>query len=175
MARRRVTALLILACLAAGGGLPLTASGAAALRVRDQLTWSRADGTRVAFPPDVRVWCGRWEPDVPVPSIHVRVGGGSRTARWELRAVVADVRRRPVVRLPNSFVFDRPTGAQLFAVDGRNELNSNGEDSTGRIRFGRVSCGRRLRIAFRFSGRVDSEFGDGEPLTVRGSFSASAR
>jgi hypothetical protein len=31
-----------------------------------------------------------------------------------------------------------------------------------------------LRIAFRFNGRVASEFSDGEPLSVRGSFSASA-
>jgi hypothetical protein len=37
----------------------------------------------------------------------------------------------------------------------------------------RVSCGRRLRIAFRVSGRVGSEFGDGESLLVRGSFAAS--
>lgn len=126
----------------------------------------------MAFPRDVRVWCGRWERDVRVPSIHVRVG--SRTApRWELNAVVADVKRSPVVRLPHSFVFDHPTGAQFFATDGRNEVNSDTEESSGRIRFQRVSCGRRLRIAFTFNGRVGSEFGDGEPLVVRGSFSAS--
>ena len=86
---------------------------------------------------------------------------------------MADVKRRPVVRLPNSFVFDHPRGAQLFATDGRNEANSDTQRSAGRIRFQRVSCGRRLRIAFRFDGRVGSEFSDGETLTVRGSFSAS--
>ena len=152
----------------------MPAEGAAGLRVRDRLTWSHPGGTPVTFPRDVRVWCGRWERDVKVPSIHVRVG--SRTApRWELNAVVADVKRRPVVRLPHSFVFDRPTGAQLFATDGRNELNSDTDPSSGRIRFQRVSCGRRLRIAFTFDGRIGSEFGDGEPLVVRGSFSASAQ
>ena len=170
--RRWITAALIASAVTAG--TVEAAAGAAGLRVRDKLTWSHPDGTPVTFPRDVRVWCGRWERDVKVPSIHVRVG--SRTApRWELDAVVADVKRRPVVRLPHSFVFDRPTGARLFATDRRNELNSDTDESSGRIRFQRVSCGRRLRIAFTFNGRVGSEFGDGEPLTVRGSFSASAQ
>jgi hypothetical protein len=161
----------VIACgLATGVGLPV--ANANGLRVHDRLSWSRPDGTPVAFPRDVRVWCGRWSSDAKVPSIHVRVGSGL-TPRWELNAVVADVKRRPVVRLPHSFVFDHPTGAQLFAADRRNELNSDTERSTGRIRFQRISCGRRLRIAFRANGRVGSEFGDGEPLIVRGSFSAS--
>ncbi len=163
----------MIACgVTAGAAVP--AEGAAGLRVRDRLVWSHPDGTPVAFRPDVRVWCGRWERDVKVPSIHVRVGAGS-APRWELNAVVADVKRRPVVRLPHSFTFDRPTGAQLFATAGGNELNSDTDPSRGRIRFQRVSCGKRLRIAFSVDGRVGSEFGDGEPLTVRGSFSASAQ
>lgn len=170
MSVRRLAAALIACGITASAAVP--AEGAAGLRVRDRLTWSRPDGTAVAFRPDVRVWCGRWESGVPVPSIHVRVGAGVRP-RWELSAVVADVKRHPVVRLPHSFVFDHPTGAQLFATDGRNEVNSDTEESRGRIRFLRVSCGRRLRIAFRFTGRVGSELGDGEPLLVRGSFSAS--
>ena len=164
----------MIACGLAAGGLALEAAPAAAgLHVRDRLTWTHTDGTPVAFGRDVRVWCGRWAPDVPVRSIHVIIG--RRSPRWELHAVVADVRRRPVVRLPNSFGFDRPRGAQLFATEGPLEVNSDQEESTGRIRFLRVGCGRRLRIAFRYSGRVGSELFDGEPLTVRGSFSAGAR
>jgi hypothetical protein len=171
--RRRITGALIACGLAAAAGPPVASAAGAELRVRDRLTWTRPDGTAVAFRPDVRVWCGRWESGVNVPSIHVRVGSGT-VPRWELHAVVADVKRRPVVRLPNAFVFDHPKGAQFFATDGRNELNSSTERSRGRIRFQRVGCGRRLRIAFSFNGRVGSEFLDGETLTVRGSFSASA-
>jgi hypothetical protein len=167
-----ITAALVASGVTAGAAVP--AEGAAGLRVRDRLAWSHPDGTPVAFRPDVRVWCGRWERDVKVPSIHVRVGARS-APRWELNAVVADVKRRPVVRLPHSFNFDRPTGAQLFAAAGGNELNSDTDPSRGRIRFQRVSCGQRLRIAFTVGGRVGSEFGDGEPLLVRGSFSASAQ
>jgi hypothetical protein len=171
---RRLAALL----LAFGVTLPADAALAAPeLRVRDGLVFAQLDGTPVPFRPDVRVRCGRWAPHVRVPSIHVDVGGrrGGTAPRWELHAVAADVKRRPVVRLPNAFVFDRPEGALLFAVDDRgNELNSDTEESRGRIRFTRVSCGRRLRLAFRIDARLGSELSDLPPLTVRGSFSASA-
>ena len=150
------------------------ALGAPELRVRDRLAFTQPDGTRVPFRSDVRVWCGPWASDVRVPSIHV-VAGARRAPRWELHAVVADVKRRPVVRFPNSFVFDRPKGAQIFATDGRNEVNTDTEESSGSIRFTRVSCGRPLRIAFRVRGRAGSELSDLEPLTVRGSFSACPR
>jgi hypothetical protein len=170
--------VLAVAGIAAGGGLAAeTASGAAELRVRDRLTFTQPDGTPVAFGPEIRVWCGPWASDVPVPSIHVQIGtraGARSPVLWELHAVVAHVKRRPVVRLPRSFIWNRPKGALLFATDGRNEVNSDQDDSTGSIRFRRVSCGRRLRIAFRFDGRLGSEFSDGVPLTVRGSFRASA-
>ena len=169
MLPRIAAALAVLAGIVAA----VPAEAAPGLRVRDRLTWTQPDGTPVAFRPDVRVWCGPWASDVRVPAIHVRVGG--RAAHWELRAVLADVRRRPAVRLPNSFNFDRPKGAQLFGYDGRNEVNSDREESRGSIRFQRVSCGRRLRIAFRFDGRLGSELFDLPPLTVRGSFSASTR
>jgi hypothetical protein len=170
--------VLVVCGLAAGGGVPAeSAWGAAGLRVRDRLVWTHPDGTPVAFRPEVRVRCGPWASDVRVPSIHVLVGRRSLSAGatwWELHAVVADVRRRRLWRLPNSFVFDHPKGAQLFAVDRPNELNSDTEESTGSIRFRRASCGRRLRLAFRVSARVGSELSDLEPLHVRGSFSASS-
>jgi hypothetical protein len=177
-ARRRAIALAVACGVAAGAaGSAAEAAGAAGLSVRDRLTWMRPDGTKVTFPRAVRMWCGPWASDVPVRSIHVQVGVRSRTGRaswWELHAVLADVRRRPVVRLPNAFVFDRPRGAQLFAVDARNEVNSDQEESTGSIRFGRVRCGRRPRVSFSFEGRVGSELFDGETLAVSGSFRASA-
>jgi hypothetical protein len=170
---RRFTAVLVAAGAAAALLSPVAGAG---LRVRDGLTWTRPDGTVVDFGPELRVWCGRWSEDARAPSIHVRVGHRSADGRpglWELHAVVADVRRRPVVRLPNSFVFDHPRGAQLFAVDDRNEVNSDTDRSAGRIRFDRVRCGPRMRIALRVRARVGSEFSDGATLRVRGSFRAS--
>ena len=118
------------------------------------------------------MWCGRWAPDVRVRSIHVWVGHRP-AAHWELHAVVADVRRNRVVQLPNSFVFDHPEGALLYGTDQGNEVNSDTDRSTGRIRFGRVRCGRHPRISFRVDARLGSELSDGDVLTVTGSFSAS--
>ena len=80
---------------------------------------------------------------------------------------MADVRRHRVVRLPNAFVFDHPRGALLFATDRGNEVNSDTEESTGQIRFGRVRCGRRLRVSFRVRGSLGSELSDGATVAVR--------
>lgn len=146
------------------------ADASAVLTVRNEITMTRPDGSAVAFPQKVRVWCGRWDGDAPERAVHVRVGG--RHGHWELRAVIADVRRTPVVELPNSFVFDEPDGADLFAAQGGNELSSSEEESSGRIVIDRVRCGRRLAVRFHVDGVLGSEFFEGDEWTVRGSFSA---
>jgi hypothetical protein len=165
----------LLAGLVAGGLLALStaAEAGAALHVRDRLVWTAQDGKRASYRPEVRVWCGGWDPDVRVPSVHVWVGA-KPAAHWELHAVRADVRRHPVVKLPNDFVFDRPHDALLFGTDRGNEVNSDTEESTGSIRFGRVRCGRHLRVSFRVNATLGSELSDGGTIAVRGSFLASA-
>lgn len=162
------SALALAAVLALAGLAP----PAHAITVENQLAFTRPDGTDVDYPSRVRVWCGPWEPDVPVRSIHVQVGarGGPY---WRLSAVVADVARQPVVRLPHSFVFDRPTGALLFATDGANELSSAEEEASGRLVFRRARCGPRLAIRLRVRATLGSEFSDGAPLLVRGTFAAA--
>ena len=159
--RRAATVVVSAAVVAASA-----TAGAGAYQVHDGLTFTRPDGTVVAFSRDVRVWCGPWESGVPVRSIHVQVGG--RKGGWRLSAVIADVRRHPVVRMPHSFVFDKPTGALLFAFEGGNELSSQEEESRGTIRFKRARCGKRPRVTVTVGGRIGSEFFDGESLTVSG-------
>lgn len=173
------------ALLALAAGVPLLAPAAVAgqdpqddprntgLRIRDQLVFSRPDGSRVAFKPDVAVWCGPWEPgEIATPALHLWVGGIGRKAHWELSAVVDDVHRRPVVRLPHSFRFDEPTGALLFAGYDRNEASSAVERARGTITFRRVRCDERLVADFRVHATLGSEFFDGERLKVRGRFRA---
>jgi hypothetical protein len=152
--------------------LAAPAPASAGLTVRNEISFARPDGSPVAFPQTVRVWCGRWERDVRGRTLHVRVGALRRAPFWHLRALVADVRRDPVVELPNTFVFDDPEGADLFAVDGDNELSSSVEEARGQIVVDRVRCGRRLAVRFHVRGRLGSEFFDGDPLAMRGSFSA---
>jgi hypothetical protein len=71
------------------------------------------------YPFDVRVWCGRWERDVPVRTLHVRIGWQRPRSRWSLSAVVGDVKRRPVVRLPRMFVGTSPRGRCCSPPMGR--------------------------------------------------------
>jgi hypothetical protein len=145
---------------------------AADLRVGSTVALAREDGSAIQVAQNLRVWCGRWERDVPRRTLHIRVGAREGPF-WTLDAVVADVRRRPVVRFPHSFVWNRPTGAQLFAVDGDNEASSSEEEASGRISFRRVRCGRRLAVRFRVRAVLGSEFFGGDALTMRGSFHAS--
>ncbi len=147
-------------------------AAAAELRVSNSVEITRMDGTAVQVAQNLRVWCGRWEPDVAVRALHIRAGARSGPF-WQLNAVVADVKRHPVVRFPHSFVFDKPTGAQLFAVERENELSSSEEEASGRMTFGAVRCGRRLAVRFRVDAVLGSEFFGGETVTMRGSFRAS--
>jgi hypothetical protein len=145
---------------------------AADLRVASTVSLQRPDGSAIQVAQNLRVWCGPWERDVPRRTLHIRVGARKGPA-WQLRAVVADIKRRPVVRFPHSFVFDQPTGAQLFAAAGNNEASTAEEEANGRISFSRVRCGPRLAVRFRVRAVLGSEFFEGDELTMRGSFSAS--
>ena len=147
-------------------------AAAADLRVASTIAVERPDGSAVPFAQNLRVWCGPWERDVPRRTLHIRVGS-RRGPVWALHAVVADVRRRPVVRFPHFFVFDNPTGAQLFVADGNNEASTAEEEASGRITFSRARCGPRLAVKFRVRAVLGSEFFEGDELTMRGSFSAS--
>jgi hypothetical protein len=164
--RRAVLALLVVLAPAV-----VPAVAAAGLRVTSTVAFTRSDGTAVPMPLNLRVWCGRWEQDVPERTLHVRVSAPGGPL-WHLRAVVADVRRRAVVRFPHSFNFDEPSRALLFAVDGTNELSSAEEEASGRISFSSVRCGRRLAVRFRVRAVLGSEV-SGDELAVRGSFRAS--
>jgi hypothetical protein len=158
--------------IAAVAALVAPTPASAELTVRNAITFTRPDGSAVAFPHNVRVRCGRWERRVRGRTLHGRVGARSKGPFWQLRALVGDVRRDPVVELPNSFVWNQPEGADLFVVDGENELSSAVEEATGRIVVDRVRCGRRLAVRFHVQGALGSEFSDGDPLAMRGSFSA---
>ena len=142
------------------------------LRVASTVAVERADGSAVQVSQNLRVWCGRWERDVPRRTLHIRAGA-RKGPFWQLDAVVADVRRRPVVHFPPSFVWNEPTGAQLFAVDGDSEVSSSEEEASGQISFRTVRCGRRLAVRFRVRAVLGSEFFGGDALTMRGSFHAS--
>jgi hypothetical protein len=165
--RRVAIGLLV---LVAGSGAAAAPAASPDLRIANEIVLTRADGTAIPVKQTFRVWCGPWERDVPKPSVHVQAG--ARGELWTMSAVVADVRRRPVVRFPHSFIFDKPTGARLFAGDGRNEASTSTQKSSGRITFSRVRCGKRPDVRFEVAAVIGSELFDGTPVAMRGSFSA---
>lgn len=129
-----------------------------------KLVFEREDGTviRSAAP---RVWCGPWDEEVATPTLHV----GTRS--WHLGAVRRDLLRGKAFTFPHSFVFDEPSGAELFvAAPPDIEASTDTERSRGRLFFTRISCRPGAIVAFRIDAVVGSEFGDGEPVTVRGRF-----
>ena len=138
---------------------------AAAAPAQGALRFEREDGSRMPGGRPI-VWCGPWADDVATPTLHV----GS--SRWHLGAVRRDLVRGRAFTFPHSFVFDRPTQAELFIADRatENELSTEGEDSSGRVFFRRISCRPGRVVAFSIDATVDSEFGDGETMRVRGVF-----
>jgi len=147
-----------------------------AIRVDGGLTFTRPDGTRLAFSERFRIRCGPWERDVSVRAIHVFAGSRRSGSFWFLSAVLADVTRPTTVKLPNSFVFNEPRGALLFAVDrGENELSSAEEEASGRIVVERAGCRPKPHVTFRVAATLGSEFFEGEPVSVRGRLTVRGR
>ena len=141
------------------------AAFAAAAPAQGALRFEREDGTRLATGKPI-VWCGPWEADVAEPALHVGTG------HWHIGAVRRDLVRGRAFTFPHSFVFDRPSKAELFIADRKtgNELSTAGDDSGGRVFFRRISCRPGRVVEFSIDATVDSEFGDREPMRVSGVF-----
>ena len=172
----RLTKLAVVLLAAATGALGAATATAAPPKVEGALTFTRPDGTRLAFGEQIRIWCGRWEPDVPVRAIHVLAGNQRRGRFWLLSAVLADVKQPATVQLPNSFTSTKPEGALLFAVDrGENELSSAVEEAHGTIVFKRAGCRPKPHVTFNVDATLGSEFFDGDPVRVEGRVAVRAR
>ena len=137
------------------------------------IAFHRADGSRITFRSSPRVWCGRWERDVPTRAVQVVVLRTRRDqAYWSLSGVVKDVRPGKLLRFPVGFDYTRPRKAQLFVYDARtkNELSSEDEDSRGTVVFSKVGCKLGQTVELTVRGTIGSEFFDGKPITVSGRF-----
>ena len=143
-------------------------------RVANMLVFTRADGSRVRFPGPVRAWCGRWSEVLAQRTLHVVVGERTRgQPRWDLDVVLG---RRPriVVMLPERSGPRRPPRVLLFVHDPPNELSSAEEETRGRIVVRSVRCRPRPQLALTIRATLGSEFFDGRPVYLRGSFAAVA-
>jgi hypothetical protein len=125
------------------------------------LVFHRADGSIITLPKTVRTWCDR-------DGLHAVGFGTLRESRWELGIVRTKVRSGAV--LPYSWT--RPNGVALFVFDAktRNEASEGAEGSHGRVELRRASCVRGAQVVIKVSGVLASEFSDGQPVRVSGTF-----
>jgi hypothetical protein len=140
------------------------------------LVFTRADSSRVVFPPSsaTYVWCGEWESgEVPIPALHVMVVmPGPAQGYWWLRAVLRDVRTGQPLSFPNDFNWDEPEGAHIFLFDDPNELATDTDDSGGTITFHQLPCPSGSMVDFSIDAVLGSEYGDMPPVSARGRFTA---
>jgi hypothetical protein len=141
-----VVLMLALAGFAAAAGRPL---------------FRRADGSAIVFPRDLRAWCDR-------TSLNVATAGTIRQSHWELAVSRKHVHSGRVVR----FSWLRENGVIIFVYDvkTRNEASQGAEGSRGIVRLRRATCRRGGSLVIELSGTIASEFSDGKPVRVSGTY-----
>lgn len=156
------------------GAVDLGAADAGVPVVDNRLVFTGDDGKVIQFSPQnrLRVWCGPWDGEVaPVPSVHVVfTGPAEEDPAWMIQAVLADVRPGVALTFPNSFHFQSPRGASVFAHDGKNEASTAEEGAGGRLTFETLSCEEGSAIAFTLDAILGSELHDRGPITAKGTF-----
>ena len=156
--------------------LVTTASSATGHTGRSTLTFARADGSRIVFHGQVRAWCGAWNDPGSVRTLHVAVlrsdGRGFARPYWHLAAVASEIARRRMIRFPVGMTDSRPRGALIFATDSctGNEASTEEEDARGTVSFAPVRCVAGRHVRFTVSAMLGSEFGDGKPIHVTGTY-----
>jgi hypothetical protein len=144
--------------------------------VENSLVFTRANQSRISFPSGALlfVWCGPWDDLVATPSLQVLFAApnvfGSPGPSWHLQAVVSDVTVGNPVTFPNLFISEQPKKVDIFVLDPPNELSTNTSESSGSITFQKLTCGSGGEVQFSINATIGSEFGDGPPITMAGTF-----
>ena len=147
-------ALLCMALLLVFAGSAAAASGSPVFR--------RSDGSAIVFSGAVRAWCDGARLNV------VTLTPRLRQSRWQLEIARKRVRPGRVVR----FSWRNPNGIAVFVYDAktRNEASEGAEGSRGTVTLRRASCKRGSALAIGLSGTIASEFSDGKPVRVSGTY-----
>jgi hypothetical protein len=132
------------------------------------LVFKRTDGSAIRFAGTPRAWCGPWDEEVARRSVHVSLRGAKRG--WELSAVRRDIKVGRPIEFPNEFVYTRPRRAQVFVYDAAIEASSAEEESSGSMVFSRLNCKLGGVVEFSIDAILGSEFSDGEPVQVSGTY-----
>jgi hypothetical protein len=143
-----------------GVALLLALAGSAA--ASDSPLFRRTDGSAIVFPGGVRAWCDRTR--LTVVSLAPRL----RQSRWQLEVARRQLHPGRVVR----FSWRGSNGIGIFVYDAktRNEASEGAEGSRGVVTLRRGTCKRGGTLAIRLSGTIASEFSDGKPVRVSGTY-----
>jgi len=137
--------------------LAVTGSAAAA----DSPLFRRANGSAIVFPGTVRAWCG-------AKRLNVFSLGRIRQSRWQLQIARKQLHPGRVVR----FSWRRANGIAIFVYDAKthNEASQGAEGSHGTVTLRRASCRLGHVVEIGLSGTIASEFSDGKPVRVSGTY-----
>jgi hypothetical protein len=91
-----------------------------------------------------------------------------RQSRWQLQIARKSVHSGRVVR----FSWRRENGIRIFVYDSktRNEASDGAEGSHGKITLRRATCRRGQAVEIGLSGTIASEFFDGKPVRMSGTY-----
>jgi hypothetical protein len=145
-----------------GVALALALAGSAAASTSESPLFRRANGAAIVFPGAVRAWCDRTSLNV------MNLATSIRQSRWQLEIPRRSVRPGGVIR----FGWRHPHRLGIFVYDGktRNEASQGTEGSRGFASLRRATCRRRGSLAIALSGTIGSEFSDGTPVRVSGTY-----
>jgi hypothetical protein len=122
----------------------------------------RADGSAIVFPGPVRTWCGAKRLNVfsAPPSF--------RQSRWQLQIARKHLQPGRIVR----FSWRHENGIGIFVLDAKthNEASQGAEGSRGTITLRNATCRRGGVVEIGLSGRIASEFSDGKPVRMSGTY-----
>jgi hypothetical protein len=140
------------------GALLLVVAGSAAT---SSPLFRRADGSAIVFPGTVRAWCD-------TKTLNVVSLGGIQQSRWQLEVAKTTLRPGQTV----SFSWRRANGIGIFVYDAKthNEASEGAEGSRGVVTLRRATCRRGGSLEIGVSGTIASEFGDGKPIRISGTY-----
>jgi hypothetical protein len=143
-----------------GVAVLLTLAGSAA--AADSPLFRRANGSAIIFPGAARAWCDASRLNVATVARRIR------QSHWELEVARRRVRSGSVVH----FSWRHANGIGIFVFDGktRNEASEGAEGSHGVVTLRRGTCRRGGVVEIGLSGTIASEFSDGKPIRVSGTY-----
>ena len=164
---RRLGLLLAVALsgiAACGGGSGPTGEDAVS-----SLTFTREDGTTFTMP-DLVVSCGESDGRLLIKANTADMSEEPAESRLIFFATLDDVADGATVELGQDDS-ENEAGAVLFVLDHEtdNEVNSDQEDSRGRIVVHSAACKPEPQLDMSVDATLGSEYGDGEKVAVEGS------